>query len=83
MLGTTGRTLAIRNCKDGSFRNVLIWDAGPGLAPVQAVPRWREAALHSNCDTTVPWVIQGFTSTTPSRALRLLLRQAYDTFKCL
>jgi hypothetical protein len=30
-----------------------------------------------------PWVIQGFTSTTPSRALRSLLRQADDTFTCL
>jgi len=30
-----------------------------------------------------PWVIQGFTSTTPSRALRSLPRQADDTFTCL
>ena len=31
----------------------------------------------------LPWVIQGFTSTTPSRALRSLLRQADDKFTCL
>ena len=38
MLSTTGRTLAIGNCKDGSLRSVLTWDVGPGLAPAQAVP---------------------------------------------
>jgi hypothetical protein len=58
-----------------------------GAYPGQAVPSrhgGREAALHSNWDTTVPWVIQGFTSTTPpSRALRSLLAQADDTFTCL
>ena len=34
-LGTTGRRLAIGNCKDGSLRSVLIWDVGPGLAPAR------------------------------------------------
>ena len=40
-LGTTGRTLAIGNCKGGSLGSVLIWDVGPGLAPArpEAAPR--------------------------------------------
>ena len=40
-LGTTGRTLAVGNCKGGSLGSVLIWDVGPGLAPArpEAAPR--------------------------------------------